>query len=76
MKWTSTRSESFLCDAQARDNVTEAELALDKEGNFVGLRVKTIAAIDTPELNLANRKSELIANVIRHLHTCSRTPPH
>ena len=45
MKWTSTRSESFLCDAQARDNVTEAELALDKEGNFVGLRVKTIAAI-------------------------------
>ena len=45
VKWTSTRSESFLCDAQARDNVTEAELALDKEGNFVGLRVKTIAAI-------------------------------
>jgi carbon-monoxide dehydrogenase large subunit len=45
VKWTSTRSESFLCDAQARDNVTEAELALDKEGSFVGLRVKTIAAI-------------------------------
>src|SRR5262249_29481781 len=25
VKWTSTRSESFLCDAQARDNVTQAE---------------------------------------------------
>ena len=29
VKWVATRSESFLCDAQARDNVTEAELALD-----------------------------------------------
>ena len=45
VKWTSTRSESFLCDAQARDNVTEAELALDKEGNFLGLRVTMVAAI-------------------------------
>ena len=45
VRWISTRSESFLCDAQARDNVTEAELALDKEGNFLGMRVKTIASI-------------------------------
>ena len=40
-----TRSESFLCDAQARDNVTDAELALDKDGNFLGFRAKIIAAI-------------------------------
>jgi len=45
VKWISTRSESFLSDAQARDNVTEAELALDKDGNFIALRVKTFAAI-------------------------------
>ena len=45
VKWTSTRSESFLCDAQARDNVTEAALALDKDGTFLGLRVHTVAAI-------------------------------
>jgi carbon-monoxide dehydrogenase large subunit len=43
VKWISTRSESFLCDAQARDNVTDAELALDEEGNFLAVRVKTIA---------------------------------
>jgi carbon-monoxide dehydrogenase large subunit len=43
VKWISTRSEAFLSDAQARDNVTEAELALDAEGRFLGLRVKTIA---------------------------------
>ncbi len=45
VKWTSTRSESFLCDAQARDNVTDAELALDKDGNFLGMRVTTVASI-------------------------------
>ncbi len=45
VKWISTRTEAFLSDAQGRDNVTEAELALDKDGHFLGLRVKTIAAI-------------------------------
>jgi carbon-monoxide dehydrogenase large subunit len=45
VKWTSTRSEAFLGDAQARDNVTEAELALDHDGRFLGLRVRTIAAV-------------------------------
>ncbi|HZP69613.1 MAG TPA: xanthine dehydrogenase family protein molybdopterin-binding subunit [Pseudolabrys sp.] len=45
VKWISTRTEAFLSDAQARDNVTEAELALDKDGVFLGFRVKTIAAI-------------------------------
>src|SRR5262249_20230236 len=45
VKWVSTRSEAFVCDAQARDNVTEAELALDKDGRILGLRVKVIAAI-------------------------------
>ena len=45
VKWISTRTEAFLSDAQGRDNVTEAELALDKDGVFLGMRVKTIAAI-------------------------------
>jgi aerobic carbon-monoxide dehydrogenase large subunit len=45
VKWMSTRTEAFLSDAQARDNVTEAELALDKDSHFLALRVKTIAAI-------------------------------
>jgi carbon-monoxide dehydrogenase large subunit len=43
VKWTSTRSEAFLGDAQARDNVTDAELALDRDGRFLALRVRTIA---------------------------------
>ncbi|HTZ35794.1 MAG TPA: molybdopterin cofactor-binding domain-containing protein, partial [Stellaceae bacterium] len=45
VKWTSTRSEAFLSDAQARDHVTEAELALDKDGLFLGFRVAVTAAV-------------------------------
>jgi carbon-monoxide dehydrogenase large subunit len=45
VKWISTRTEAFLSDAQGRDNVTDAELALDKDGRFLALRVKTVAAI-------------------------------
>ncbi|MGP0090226.1 MAG: xanthine dehydrogenase family protein molybdopterin-binding subunit [Xanthobacteraceae bacterium] len=45
VKWTSTRSEAFLSDAQGRDNVTEAELALDRNGHFLAARIQTVAAI-------------------------------
>jgi len=45
VKWISTRSDAFLSDPQGRDNVTEAELALDKDGKFLALRVKTVAAV-------------------------------
>jgi aerobic carbon-monoxide dehydrogenase large subunit len=41
VKWMSTRSEAFLSDAMARDNVTDVELALDKDGIFLGLRVSS-----------------------------------
>ena len=43
IKWTAERSESFLTDAHGRDHATKAELALDAQGNFLALRVDTIA---------------------------------
>jgi len=43
VKWTSERSEAFLSDAHGRDHVTHAELALDADGKFRGLRVRTLA---------------------------------
>ena len=43
VKWTAHRSESFISDAQGRDHVTHGELALDKDGKFIGLRVETLA---------------------------------
>jgi carbon-monoxide dehydrogenase large subunit len=41
--WMSGRSEAFLSDNQARDLYTEAELALDKSGRFLALRVRNVA---------------------------------
>ena len=43
IKWAAERSESFLSDAHGRDHVTHAELALDKGGKFLALRVQTTA---------------------------------
>jgi len=45
IKWACERSESFLTDAHGRDHITHAELALDKDGKFLALRVHTIAAM-------------------------------
>lgn len=43
VKWTADRSESFMTDSHGRDHVTKAEMGFDKDGNVVGLRVKTFA---------------------------------
>src|SRR5262249_35920886 len=43
VRWLATRSESFLADNQGRDHITHAELALDADGNFLALRVRTLA---------------------------------
>ena len=44
VRWASDRSEAILADEHARDNVTEGELALDRDGRFLGLRVRTLAS--------------------------------
>jgi aerobic carbon-monoxide dehydrogenase large subunit len=38
--WMSSRAESFESDNHARDAHTEAELALDREGRFLAMRVR------------------------------------
>ena len=43
VKWTASRSESFITDAHGRDHVTRIELALDSEGRFVAIRTNTLA---------------------------------
>ena len=43
VKWTAERTESFVTDAHGRDHVSHAELALDEDGRFLGLRVSTMA---------------------------------
>ncbi|MGB3830582.1 MAG: xanthine dehydrogenase family protein molybdopterin-binding subunit [Mesorhizobium sp.] len=39
VKWAGDRTEHFLTDAQGRDNVVAAEMAMDGEGRFLALRV-------------------------------------
>ncbi len=45
MKWIPDRQEAFLSDVQGRDHVSLAEMALDKDCKFLGLRVTTYAAL-------------------------------
>jgi carbon-monoxide dehydrogenase large subunit len=45
VKWTADRAESYLSDAHGRDHNTIAELALDKDGKFLAMRVNTVANV-------------------------------
>ena len=45
VKWTADRSESYVSDAHGRDHHTIAELAMDKDGKFLAMRVKTTANV-------------------------------
>ena len=53
VRWTAERSESFLADAHGRDHVTHVEMAMDKDGKFLGLKVDTIASMGAYLSNFA-----------------------
>ena len=71
VKWTCERSEAIQADEHARDNVSDAELALDEDGKFLGLRVKTLANVGayiSSERNLLATFGNVgtLAGVYRH----------
>ncbi|KDE60147.1 carbon monoxide dehydrogenase [Halostagnicola sp. A56] len=43
VKWIATRSETYLTDAQGRGHETHGEIAMDDEGDIVGLKIETDA---------------------------------
>jgi carbon-monoxide dehydrogenase large subunit len=45
VKWISERSEGMLTDDHDRDHISHGELALDKDGTFLGLRVRNVSNI-------------------------------
>ncbi|MBK19180.1 MAG: carbon monoxide dehydrogenase [Rhodospirillaceae bacterium] len=45
VKWRCDRSEGFMSDTHGRDNITDIALALDKEGHFLGLKIRTLASM-------------------------------
>lgn len=45
VRWTASRSESFLTDAHGRDHVTKIEIACEKDGTFLAFRTETMANV-------------------------------
>jgi len=45
VRWIAERSEGLLSDDQSRGSIVDTELALDKDGRFLGLRARFQAAI-------------------------------
>ena len=45
VKWTATRSETLLSDAQARNHDSHARMGFDREGRIVAMQVDTLAAL-------------------------------
>jgi aerobic carbon-monoxide dehydrogenase large subunit len=43
VKWTADRADHFMGDAQGRDNVTTARMALDADGRFLGMDVDLLS---------------------------------
>ena len=41
VKWTCTRNEAHISDDDARDNIVDAALAIDKDGKFLGVRIRS-----------------------------------
>ena len=62
VKWIADRAESILSDDHARGGFVDAELALDKDGKFLGLRTHTkvpIGAYYTTDRNVGCATSGL-----------------
>jgi carbon-monoxide dehydrogenase large subunit len=45
VRWTATRTDTFLSDAQARDHDTIARMGFDADGRIVAMQVDTLAAL-------------------------------
>src|SRR5215510_9570066 len=74
VKWTCTRREAFLTDYQARDLVSQMELALDAEGNFLALRGVNTSNVGAHAVTFVplNKGRELSTSVYRLPAACVR----
>src|SRR5215472_4447173 len=67
VKWTCERTEAFATDYQGRDQVIEAELALDAEGKFLALRAAVTSNVGAHSVMYVPllKCSELLTSVYR-----------
>jgi len=69
VRWSASRTESFVSDHHGRDVVSDAELAIDAAGKFIGLRVSLKANMGA-YLSLKGPRSPL--NALNLLAGCYR----
>ena len=51
VRWTATRQEGLMTDTHARDHATKAQMAFDREGRVLGMRVDTVAGFGAYQSN-------------------------
>jgi aerobic carbon-monoxide dehydrogenase large subunit len=72
VKWTDERSGSFLSDQHGRDHDFDAELALDKDGRFLAVRLTGYANVGGYLANVGPLMGSM--GVTRNLAAVYRTP--
>ncbi len=72
VKWTDERSGSFVSDQHGRDHEMTAELALDKEGSFLAVRVTGYGNVGAYLGTVAPQPPSM--NVVRNVCSVYRTP--
>ncbi len=72
VRWTDERSSSFLSDNHGRDHETTAELALDKDGHFLALRLSGYGNLGGYMGTMAAQPPTL--NTVRNVASLYKTP--
>src|SRR5256714_1455836 len=72
VKWTDDRSGSFLSDQHGRDHEMTGELALDRDGRFLALRVSGYGNVGAYVGTVAPQPPSM--NVVRNVVSVYRTP--
>jgi len=72
VKWISERTEAFISDTHGRDHITKAEMALDENGVFTGIKINTIANLGAYLSNFAIFIPTLAGTAM--LAGCYKTP--
>ena len=72
IKWTNDRSGSFLADQQGRDHERVAELALDKDGTFLAVRLTGYANVGAYLAVVGPQPPTL--NAVKNTPSVYRTP--
>jgi carbon-monoxide dehydrogenase large subunit len=72
VKWTDTRSDSFLSDHHGRAQEFECELALAADGTFLAVRCKGFGDLGGYMTQIGPLFSTF--NIVKHVNSCYRTP--